>query len=153
MSQAQLIGIISALFGMLLLLVGIIYRALDKRVAILEGRDYTALLQSHLDAIKEDVADIEGRAERFAGMDKAREDAWAEWRRRLEVQIERMEAQIQAAPVLVQRVFQSESFIKEIREWLHLWGKPYVPRAIDDLKDRIDRFERTLNGERRGDER
>lgn len=152
MSTAQLIGIISALFAMLVAVVGILYRAIDKRIAILEGRNYTTILQSHLDALKKNVTEIEGRAERFAGMDAARESAWAEWRRRLEQQIERMETQIQAAPVILQRVFQSESFISEIREWLHLWGKPYVPRAIDDLKGRIDRFERALNG-RREDER
>lgn len=149
MSQAQLLSLLGILFTLFVALVGLVYRAMDKRVAILEGRDYTTLLQSHLDAIKENVTDIENRAERFAGMDKAREEAWFEWRRRLEEQLERMEVQIQAAPVLVQRVFQSESFIHEIREWLHLYGKPYIPRAIDDLKERIDRFERSLSGERR----
>lgn len=153
MSTEQLLALIGSLFTVLGILVGVIYRSLGERIKTLEGRDYAVLLQSHLATIRADVATIEGQAERFAGMDQARETAWLEWRRRLEQQLERMELQIQAAPVVLQRVFQSESFIVEIRDWLHLWGKPYVPRAIDDLKERMDRFERKVFSGQRGEDR
>lgn len=98
MPPAYLLGIISAIYALLLVVVGFIVKdllnGLRERIRILEAANNAAVLLSRIDTHEKD---LEG-----------------------------------------------------LRKWKHLVIDPYVPGAIDALKDRTDRLDRKVfNGDKR----
>lgn len=45
---------------------------------------------------------------------------------------------------LTERVRRTEKDIQDLRDWKHLKIDPYVPGAIDGLKERVDRLDRKV---------
>lgn len=97
------------------------------------------------------------RFERFDAMDKEREKAWWVWRDGLDEQLAERERQSERNTELLQRLEERVKALERdqngIREWKHVVIDPYVPGAVNALKDRVDRIDRRVFNGRRDEER
>jgi hypothetical protein len=145
-STAQLFSLIGVLFALLATLVGVIFSGLRERIKDLEARDNQAVLQSRLDAIAAELSKLEGR---FEQRSKDRDKFDYEWRHgeysnaisAINLMLYPLETKMEIA----------EKNIESLREWRHMVGDAYLPRAVDAIEGRVTRIEsKVFNGNKHG---
>jgi hypothetical protein len=143
-SQAQLLSLIGVLFALLATLVGVIFNGLRERIKAIEARDNQAVLLTRIDALTTGLSNLDGR---FEQRSKERDKFDYEWRHgeysnaisAINLMLYPLETKMEIA----------EKNIESMREWRHMVGDAYLPRAVDAIEGRVTRIEsKVFNGHR-----
>jgi hypothetical protein len=145
-STAQLFSLIGVLFALLATLVGVIFSGLRERIKDLEARDNSAVLLARIDALTASLSNLDGR---FEQRSKDRDKFDYEWRHgeysnaisAINLMLYPLGAKMEIA----------EKNIESLREWRHMVGDAYLPRAVDAIEGRVTRIEsKVFNGSKHG---
>jgi hypothetical protein len=145
-STAQLFSLIGVLFALLATLVGVIFSGLRERIKDLEAANNTAVLLTRIDALTASLSNLDGR---FEQRSKDRDKFDYEWRHgeysnaisAINLMLYPLETKVEIA----------EKNIESLREWRHMVGDAYLPRAVDAIEGRVTRIEsKVFNGSKHG---